>query len=223
VEFGYVKKAAVLVELQWWIRSWAKREDGFDSPAFELMYTLSVVFGAQSLSYLRQPILINYEPTELCNGAKFVVGKRFRSVPSSHFDSLTNPSIVDKLPGAIFGSQRPETDSDSALFERPRYVNATLYDANGNILSQAWNTNQSQKVLHAEVNLIRNWRLSQKCKFPPRSKVVVSLKPCRMCAALLAESFEEVPCVYFEQNDEGPKAKNTLLDRLGLNQKVELG
>jgi tRNA(Arg) A34 adenosine deaminase TadA len=100
-------------------------------------------------------------------------------------------------------------------FHRP--LAAIVTDAEGFILDYSVNANSKNKTLHAEVRMIQGFFSRRQKPLPKGSRVYVSLKPCQMCAAMLAHACEDPTSlqVYFREDDPGIRAKNTVLDQLG--------
>jgi len=100
------------------------------------------------------------------------------------------------------------------LYASDRPVAALLVDAQGKLLAHAVNCNSRNRVLHAEVNLIRSfWRSHQK-GLPSGSRLYVTLKPCRMCAAMIWDCVESRRQfqVFFHEYDPGPMGQQTILE-----------
>jgi tRNA(Arg) A34 adenosine deaminase TadA len=113
------------------------------------------------------------------------------------------------------------TEGSAPTEPRPRYtqdrkVAAILIGADGRPLLGALNQNARFRTFHAELNLIYAWHKKHGTFLPPGSQIHVTLKPCKMCAALIVESYskpEEISVTYLE-NDPGPFAQNTELDSI---------
>lgn len=104
-------------------------------------------------------------------------------------------------------------------FNRP--IAVVITDADGNILGQSVNANFKNKTLHAEVRAIQEIFKKWQMPLPPGTCIYVSLKPCQMCAAMIAQASENPSSlkVYFCQDDPGIRAKNTVFDQLGVSKK----
>ena len=101
------------------------------------------------------------------------------------------------------------------LSRSDRMVGALLLGPQNETLAYAWNTNGSNRTQHAELNLLRTYLKNGGIKIPANSTLVVSLKPCAMCAAQIlafAESISTLKIIYLE-NDPGPKAQNSVLQK----------
>ncbi len=151
---------------------------------------------------LREWIECGDEPTFLEKEITKVAAKRIRRNPLLQplGEELIRPPFHA---GAVEESSKPRHQMD-------REVRARLYSRSGSLLAESKNTNGKIRTRHAEMNLIDSFQ----GKFPKGSTLVVSLKPCRMCAARIWESAEEIHDfkVIFIENDPGPLAKGTLLD-----------
>ncbi len=88
--------------------------------------------------------------------------------------------------------------------------------------SAACNQNSKNRTLHAEVNLIQNWYRTTQKPLPKDSVILTSLKPCRMCAALIWQSSmnRKALRVYYAENDPGKNAQDTALEPNTLDRKL---
>ncbi len=101
-------------------------------------------------------------------------------------------------------------------FNRP--IAALVCGPEGQVLSWAVNNNAKNKTLHAEVVAVQRFYRNFRQKLPLETKIYSSMKPCRMCAGMIYEMSEnpvKLQTVYF-QDDPGPLAQNTILERQGL-------
>lgn len=73
--------------------------------------------------------------------------------------------------------------------EMPRNVAAAMVSGSGRLIAAAVNTNVRFQMRHAEVNLIVAMLRQSHFRIPPGTAIYTSLKPCRMCAALILDSF----------------------------------
>jgi len=110
------------------------------------------------------------------------------------------------------------------LYESDRPVAALLVDREGRLIGAAVNSNAQNRTRHAEMNLIQGL-LGDKpagTKILPRgSRIYVTLKCCKMCAALIwcaAENASEIRVLY-AQDDPGPNARSTVLTPFSLERK----
>lgn len=128
----------------------------------------------------------------------------------------------------------PVSDADAMLFalglangvsqeripraRRDRPIGAVLIDAEGRLLQWATNSSGIDRTRHAEANLLQNWWHQQRRPLPHGARLYCTLKPCRMCAALIwtmAPDPRSVKVLYHE-HDPGPLAQQTLLERHGM-------
>jgi tRNA(Arg) A34 adenosine deaminase TadA len=116
-------------------------------------------------------------------------------------------------------SQVPRGD---ILHDYNRLIAVVITDDQGRILAASVNSNFKNKTLHAEVRAAQDYFFREGRPLPPRSRIYVSLKPCQMCAAMLAAMCEDPKTlqVYFCQDDPGPRARNTVFDQLGCQKKI---
>lgn len=105
------------------------------------------------------------------------------------------------------------------LHDHNRAISAIVTDKNLHLLGWSANSNFKNKTLHAEVRLIQSYLQQQGRLLPDDTKIFVSLKPCKMCAAMIVESSqnpESLQVIYLE-NDPGSLAQGTMLDQLKIN------
>jgi tRNA(Arg) A34 adenosine deaminase TadA len=108
-------------------------------------------------------------------------------------------------------------------FNRP--IAVLICSPNGKLLSWAVNNNSKNKTLHAEVASILKYFETFGQKLPKQAHIYVSMKPCRMCAGMMVEMAEDpdsIRVIYF-QDDPGPLAQNTELEKRKLLQHYQLG
>jgi tRNA(Arg) A34 adenosine deaminase TadA len=93
-------------------------------------------------------------------------------------------------------------------------VAALLISADNQILSAALNCNSKNRTLHAEVNLIQCFYRNHRKKIPSGSKIITTLKACKMCAAMIWSSAEQIESteIFFGEMDEGKHARETVLN-----------
>jgi tRNA(Arg) A34 adenosine deaminase TadA len=105
-------------------------------------------------------------------------------------------------------------ESRAALFLSNRPVAAILVSKTGELLEWALNTNAVNKTLHAELNLVQSFYRKFKSNLPAGSKLFTTLKPCKMCAAMLFDAVEDMRNfeVVYGEDDPGPNARNTALE-----------
>lgn len=203
---------------------------GPQGPAlWNLLTQVGERFPHQARKILRKPISVNYLISPFEKEALRVLGKRVR------FDDL-GPAVVPVglVSGPIWDSSpvapdleenghRPLTDSESvfsaltALLEQgpqwkgghDRPVGALLLDRLGRCKALARNRHSRGRHWHAEIQIL--WRIrTGELTMESGDRLFVTLKPCRMCAALADEL--GVTAVHYFEEDRGPWSRNTRLD-----------
>lgn len=108
------------------------------------------------------------------------------------------------------------------LHDYNRAIAALVVNAAGEPLVAATNYNFLNKTLHAEVRCLQ-YLSAKQISLAKGSRLFVSLKPCRMCAGMLAEltSAENVEVVYLE-NDPGRLAQGSSFEKLGRFRKFQV-
>ncbi len=188
---------------------------------------------------LRSHLYSFYLRTPLCDGMIKVAAKRARIMTefeSYEFtDTVANQDWIELAPKArvsmpshshLVGESISleearalahelslRSKKKEELFESDRNVGAVLISNESKILSLGTNTNGKQRIHHCEINLIRNYLLRTGKLIPKNSTLIVSLKPCAMCAAQLmtfSEDFSSLRVFYLE-DDPGPAAQNSVL------------
>jgi tRNA(Arg) A34 adenosine deaminase TadA len=103
--------------------------------------------------------------------------------------------------------------SDSPLHSQNRAVAAIITDSERNLLSWATNTNAKNRTLHAEVNALQRHYAETGLPLPEGSRIYTSLKPCKMCAAMIWHCAADPASirVFYGEDDPGPNAKLTVL------------
>ncbi|UYL10773.1 Bd3614 family nucleic acid deaminase [Bdellovibrio sp. SKB1291214] len=108
------------------------------------------------------------------------------------------------------------------LHDYDREIAALLIAPDGKVLSYGVNSNSINKTLHAEVNLVQRYFRENGRKIPPGSVLYSTHKPCKMCAGMIYEWSENPDQlkVYYSVEESGGMSKQTVLDRYGLNQRI---
>jgi hypothetical protein len=112
---------------------------------------------------------------------------------------------------------KAQVERGEVLHDFNRAVAAVLLSREGQVLAEAVHGGSLNKTLHAEIRLCQNFFLSVGTRFPEGARLIVSLKPCRMCAAMVARMAENVAdfkAIYLE-DDPGSLARNTELEKQG--------
>ena len=114
----------------------------------------------------------------------------------------------------FFESLLAQIPTESQRHDQARKVVAFATDQKGVVLEATANSAIFNKTLHAEVCLIQNLYRKGFHSFLEDGNIYISLKPCKMCAAMI---FDFLPpnfkgrVVYLE-DDPGPLAQSTALD-----------
>lgn len=157
--------------------------------------------------------LSNFEWRQVAGLEDPLLASQYVERPSVHLPShLSSPKEIsealEQLKKAVARGQ--------VLHDFNRTISAILVDKEGLILDWTVNSNSKNKTLHAEVLLMQRYFSKHQSALPNGAKVYVSLKPCKMCSAMLAEMMVDGDAVYFVEDDPGPLAKKTELEARGL-------
>lgn len=211
----------------------------FVTPVCALIEGIWLTEPQRARAILRERIYTNYELTPACAGMIKVAAKRVSMMSNSEYPAHRSNALTNLKESCVSPRLSTPFDDSSLLhlnftllearqlvielkekvkknterFESARSVGAVLLGEKGDLLSYAWNDNSVFKFQHAEHELLRSYVLRNQKKIPDRSTLIVSLKPCAMCAGQIlsqAENFESLQILYLE-NDEGPMAQNSAL------------
>jgi tRNA(Arg) A34 adenosine deaminase TadA len=93
-------------------------------------------------------------------------------------------------------------------------VSALLLSAENELLAWGLNTNARNRTFHAEINLVQSFYRKFKTKIPEGAKIITTLKPCKMCAAMIWSFSEKIETlkVLFAEDDPGSNARETVLN-----------
>jgi tRNA(Arg) A34 adenosine deaminase TadA len=108
------------------------------------------------------------------------------------------------------------------LHDFDRRIAALLVGPDESLLGYGVNSNSKNKTLHAEVNLVQRLYRETGSKIPAGSVLYSTHKPCKMCAGMIHD-WCEAPGkmkVYYRVEETGQLSRNTVLDRLGINERV---
>jgi tRNA(Arg) A34 adenosine deaminase TadA len=176
--------------------------DFLESPIRELIEFIYRERTQDSRYILRQPIWLNYEPSQYEQALIKIGAKRYRvEEPLALAGELMSGRQVININQMISGasinyeiqqdalvttqfSSRDEVVNWFRRLAEPTGVVAAYVTKDHKVLSYASNTNGQIKTQHAEMNLVS--RLT-KIKQDEGDYVLVSLQSCRMCAAALSE------------------------------------
>lgn len=213
------------------------------SAVVNLMQGLFHRFVDNSFFILRNRIYTTATASEMCLGMVKVVAKRItdqvvsqnHSVPLDlefvEIKSFAREDLCHQdMPSLPIGKTTieqawclaEENLRGEILHDYHRKIAALLVDENGQLLAWGLNSNSKNKTLHAEVNLVQSYVLKTGNKIPLGAKLYSTHKPCRMCAGMIYEFSNErkKPFVFYDIEEIGSLSKNTILDRLYLNQKI---
>ena len=126
--------------------------------------------------------------------------------PASFAKSVELRAYLEFLQGQI--------PRGSVLHDHNRPVAAVLLDSRNRLLAQSVHGGFLNKTLHAEVRLCQDYFRQTQASFPEAACMVVTLKPCKMCAAMIvkmAEHRKDLRVIYLE-DDPGTLARETALD-----------
>jgi tRNA(Arg) A34 adenosine deaminase TadA len=100
------------------------------------------------------------------------------------------------------------------LHDYHRPITALIVDHKNQILSYGLHSGSQNKTLHAEVNALQKLFNETQKGIPTGSKIYVSHKPCKMCAAMIWRMAEDIKnCrIYFRDVELGGLSKTTILD-----------
>jgi tRNA(Arg) A34 adenosine deaminase TadA len=209
---------------------------GPTSPVVKLIQVIFERFIDHSFFILRNRIYTTATLTPMCSGMVDLAAKRATGSVAGmdlglplpfEFIELVGPellqsSFVEKIawqpPSRVGGATEARLVLQDLLSRIPRgpvlhdhnrQIAALLCDASGSVLAWSTNSNFKNKTLHAEVLLVQSHGL------PAGGRLYVSLKPCKMCANMIAHVLPaDFRVIYFE-DDPGPKARGSELERRG--------
>jgi tRNA(Arg) A34 adenosine deaminase TadA len=192
---------------------------------------------------LRNRIYSPFERTPLCDGMIKVAAKRANVVSQEDFEarvkSLAKFEWIEVTPAAT-PVQKAKSKIDEKIkgktltlgeavavaeeLSLASYqtegaeaeeigVGAVLLNRGGKVLTTAYNQNFDNRTQHAELLLIRNYLQAHGEVIPANSKLIVTLKPCAMCAAQILTFAKDIESleIIFVNDDEGSFANNTVL------------
>lgn len=202
-----------------------------DTPVTRLIETIWDHHRDHAFHLLRCRIFTNYPLTLRCRGAVQLAAKRVTVLSPAEYQSRFAPIESDvelPPPSAAFSAFAPPVGSDPVTLvewmnafqfqtsDRP--ILASLVDNEGRAIMAATNSSSSNRLRHAEVNLVRSYVQKHGRKIPEGYSIWVSLKPCRMCSGFIYELSEDGPTmnVHFIKDDPGPMARHSPLTNLKL-------
>jgi tRNA(Arg) A34 adenosine deaminase TadA len=194
-------------------------------------------YPAQARRILRNRIFSTHLPTEMCWGMIKVAARKFEAPVAIQIHSLISNPHATEMKGLDFSLPEPfeialksnpshsdfllaaralssKVPRNGARYECDRAIAAILVAPDGVVLSWAVNSNAKNKTQHAEVNALQKYYTKYKMALPRGTRLYSTLKPCRMCAAMMwqmAEDFRSIK-VYYAEFDSGPNARSTVLN-----------
>ena len=117
------------------------------------------------------------------------------------------------------GENNDPTASKRYLRNRP--VTAVLVHKNQKPLAFAQNHRLTNRTFHSELILAQGYFALTGLPFPRGSQIYSTLKPCRMCAAMIWQmsEFRNEILVIYDEFDQGPMAKETILNANSFDRK----
>lgn len=206
-----------------------------ETPVSRLIQGLYERYPSTARRMVRNRIFMTGERTPYCDAVMRVAAKRLSEglPPPSFGDGAEWEEIESVLPESL-GTKLREPNRLSPLqawqrceeleaqvpkaaterFRADRPVAAVLLDAEGNVLGQATNAGSRNRTSHAEIGAVHAaWALTGK-RIPAQATLFTTLKPCRMCAALVWWFCEDRTRLRIEYRDfdPGPQGRSTVLD-----------
>lgn len=98
--------------------------------------------------------------------------------------------------------------------DSPRRIAAFALDGEGRLLRATAHSGVVNKSLHAEVCLIQDLHRGGLARFPADGTIVVSMKPCRMCAAMIADFLPEDfrGRILYRDSHDGSRTRGSVLE-----------
>ena len=210
------------------------------SAALKLIQGIFERYHDQSFFLLRQKIFTTAAVSHLEKGMVRLAAKKIQTGQSPHEIPTDDFECVSDHQDLVFQTQMKEDllrspedlflseekiekylrqliatiERGKILHDFNRPVSAVLLGSDGQVLAQSVHGGSLNKTLHAEVRLCQSYFKKMKSGFPEKSRLVVSLKPCLMCAAMISRMSEKTKNfqVFYLEDDSGPLSQNTLLD-----------
>lgn len=217
-------------------QTWVTRRAALEThcphtPLTDLIQGIYAQHPRNARAILRNRIQLGYPPTALCLSMLKVAAKRWQHVsteapegeslpPPTAWLAPLAPSRLQNLSEAprLLQALLPLPGPTRALSARA--VSAVLLSPRLEVLAAARNSNTQERTRHAELELIQGYWARDRKPIPSGSLLVVSLKPCRMCAAAIARAAEDIRTlkVLYLEDDPGPFARATELERAGVQE-----
>jgi tRNA(Arg) A34 adenosine deaminase TadA len=162
---------------------------------------------------LRRRIRTTSPVTALDRAVADVAAKRVAEVAPAGDGAIVGTDLAPWIAVARARGARavfvPEA-ADAPDVRPSREVLAVLVDPDGRPRLAARNAAETNRTLHAELNLVQAWG-----RIPAGWRIRTSLQPCRMCAAVIVGAAEGPIRVEYLEPDPGRLATRTLLQALG--------
>ncbi len=179
---------------------------------------------AKRVTPLLQAPDLEISPTPL--QAFDVTPKKAKAKHLSHSVENLNPrSLQDWMTWANQAAKNLPRHAIRHQSDRPIVALLLLPQQDGrnyDLRAAAYNQNARNRTLHAEVNLIQNWFRDTHQLIPAGAVVLTTLKPCKMCAALIWQCSQDRPSlqVFYSEMDPGKYAQNTALEPYTLDREL---
>lgn len=214
------------------------------SAAIKLLQGIFDLHRDHSFFILRGRIGLNYAPERQDLGMIKLLAKRYETAEppadlsqgteigapdAPYYPTASRRYLIDHAPGAkindlgetlaCFEAQIP---LEKIPHDSPRKIAAFALDGAGLLLHATAHSGVINKSLHAEVCLIQDLHRAGHARFPVNGTLVVSMKPCRMCAAMIADF---LPAdfrgkILYRENNDGSRTRGSVLDGAGFFSKL---
>lgn len=180
-----------------------------DSPVMTLIQSVYQQFPKDGLRILRQHLHLSFDPNEAERAVIKTAAKRWKPLSNLIIEEVL--ANGRRLSPALDSGSATKMKSDST---KTVFCTILSPDSSGRLQEMAWGTNRAwqDRTAHAEISALRDYRSRYDQPFPEGTKVLVDLKPCRMCAACLTEFAGPGVQVLYRFPD-GPASLATALDR----------
>lgn len=149
---------------------------------------------------------------DLSSFAVLARDKCLASVFDPGMSLLQDPSDLERF--------LPHVIEEMPLAHRDRPLVAALLGPEGRVWLAARNTAGRNRTQHAELNLVQAWWMISGERLPRDCRIVCSLRPCRMCAAMIVRAAQGPVEVGYLRDDPGRLAQGTVLERLGWQHEI---
>ena len=189
-------------------------------------------FPSVSKRMLRERIYTNYAPTPVCEGMVRISAKRMTELSASAYSEKkaeylnSHQRITPPLSHSFFLDSLPPVGQVVSESDVPRFldlirragtgkkqIGALILGPQQELMGYAWNTGETNPVLHAELNLSRALLQGNFHPLPEGSTLWSTLEPCAMCAAQILNLFSPGSRfqVHYLNPDPGPATRNSCL------------